>query len=68
MQMHLNDKLVCESLPKYGAAPSSGKAPVAGEEQWQTILGMSPCLDHVPFKKNDQITLTSIYDVNKHPL
>lgn len=66
MQMHLNEKLACESLPRYGSPPGAAAAPEG--EKVETILGMSPCTEHVPFKKGDKITLTSIYDVNKHPL
>jgi hypothetical protein len=66
IQMTLNDKVVCESFPTYGAVAGGRKAP--NGKEWQTISGMSRCDDPWPFKKGDVIKLVSIYDTEIHPL
>lgn len=53
MILAVNDKPVCESLPQY----KDGK-----------LWSMTACGKPVDVKKGDWITLTSIYDVTKHPL
>jgi hypothetical protein len=53
MILSVNNNTVCESLPEY-----------KGDELW----GMSACGGPVDVKKGDWITLTSVYDVTKHPL
>jgi hypothetical protein len=53
MILSVNNRTVCESLPEYKE-----------RELWS----MTACADPVDVKKGDYITLTSIYDVPKHPL
>jgi hypothetical protein len=53
MLLAVNDKVVCESLPEY-----------KGKELWS----MTACSGPIDVKKGDYITLTSVYDVPKHPL
>ena len=67
IEMLLNDKVVCRSLPTYGAAPGGGTKQPDGKE-WQTILEMSRCEDPVEFKKGDGIKLITYYDIDRHPL
>ncbi|TLD34863.1 hypothetical protein E2P81_ATG05028 [Venturia nashicola] len=66
IEMTLNDKTVCRSIPTYGGVPGGVKAPDGKE--WQTITSMSPCTDPFPFKKDDVIKLVSMYDTEEHPL
>lgn len=66
MEMTLNGKTVCRSIPTYGGAPGGLKAPDGKE--WQTITSMSQCTEPMPFKKDDVIKLLSIYDTEAHPL
>jgi hypothetical protein len=53
MLLSVNDNVVCESTPQY-----------RDRELWS----MSSCGGPVEVKKGDYLTLTSIYDVPKHPL
>lgn len=53
MSLAVNDKVVCESVPEY----KNGQ-----------LWTMSACGKPVEIKKGDYITLSSIYDVTKHPM
>ena len=53
MSLSVNNKTVCELLPEYKE-----------RELW----GMSACGQPVEVKNGHRITLTSVYDVLKHPL
>jgi hypothetical protein len=53
MILAVNDKPVCESFPEY-----------RGTELWS----MSSCGTSIPVQKGDWITLTSVYDIPKHPM
>jgi hypothetical protein len=59
MTMLINGKEVCESLPTYSAGGSANQ---------QTITGMSSCLEAIPVKKGDIMTMRSVYDLAKHPM
>jgi hypothetical protein len=65
MQMLLEDKLVCESFPKYENLPGAKKP---DGTSWQTITEMSYCDQPVKFRKNDKVVLVSNYDTTLHPL
>ena len=54
MELYLNDKELCVSKPRYG--------------EDGVIAGMSFCDKVVPVKKGDWITMSSVYDLTKHPL
>jgi hypothetical protein len=53
MFLSVNDKVVCESKPVY-----------KGKELWS----MTSCGDPIDVQKGDWLTLTSIYDIPKHPM
>jgi hypothetical protein len=54
MELYLNDKELCVSKPRYG--------------EDGVIAGMSFCDKVIPVKKGDWITMSSVYDLTKHPL
>jgi hypothetical protein len=40
----------------------------APKEEWQGIVAMSRCNQPIPVKKGDAITVTSLYDLELHPM
>jgi hypothetical protein len=50
----------------HGHGPSTVRASNASE--WETITGYTQCDQAIKVKKNDVVTMTSLYDVPKHKL
>jgi hypothetical protein len=59
MILAINGKEVCISVPSYGKG---------GDNNYETISSMSSCSKEIPVKKGDVLTMSSIYDLVKHPL
>jgi hypothetical protein len=59
MVLYLNGQPVCTSVPTYGKG---------GENNEQTITEMSKCTEGIPIKEGDVLTMSSEYDLAKHPL
>jgi hypothetical protein len=63
MQVFVNGKQVCSTVPTYAKMESRGK----DEEVHYTIREMSLCEPQVQLKKGDSLTIKSDYDVEKYP-
>jgi len=59
VKLFLNGKEVCTSLPTYKTG---------GLQNVASIVKMSGCYDQVPVTKGDVFTITTTYDIEKHPL
>jgi len=66
IQLYVNDKQVCDSKASYGG--KQGTLVTETGAKWETISSMTSCRDPVPIKKNDVVTIKSIYDLELHPL
>jgi len=65
MDLYVNGKYICSSNAIYGG--ESGTT-IQNGKKWETISGMSVCPGPVKIKDGDYMTLTSRYDLSKHPL
>jgi hypothetical protein len=65
IKVYLNDRLVCTSEAVYGGA--QGGTTIGGQK-WETISSYKSCLEPVPLKVGDVLTMTSDYDLTKHRL
>lgn len=59
MVLFINDKEACISQATYGKG---------GDNNDQTIVGLSMCPAIIPFKKGDVMTMDAVYDLGQHPL
>lgn len=59
MVLYINNKEVCTSQATYGKG---------GDNNDQTIVGLSRCPATIPFNKGDVMTLDAFYDLATHPL
>jgi Stress up-regulated Nod 19 len=59
MVLFLNGQRVCTSVPTYGKG---------GDNNYETIKEMSKCTERIPIKKGDVLTMSSEYNLAKHPL
>jgi hypothetical protein len=50
----------------HGHGPSIVRA--SNSSEWETITGYTQCDQAIKVKKNDIVTMTSLYDVPKHKL
>jgi hypothetical protein len=65
MDMFINNKYLCSSKAQYGG---EGSTTHVGDQEWETISGMSLCEGPLPVKKGDQLHMVVEYDLKKHPL
>jgi hypothetical protein len=63
----VNGKDVCTTKAIYGGDHGGVKTTNA-TQNWETITGYTSCDEAIKVKKNDIITMTSLYDVPKHKL
>jgi hypothetical protein len=61
MQVLVNGKQICNSLPDYVKVSRGNGTELYG------IREMSLCEAHAQLKKGDKLTIKSDYDVEKHP-
>jgi len=59
MQMYVNDKEVCTSEAVYGKG---------GDNNYETIVRMTPCAQGIKVKQGDMFSMKSVYDLKTHPL
>jgi hypothetical protein len=60
----LNGKTICDSQAIYGGEKGTLKTE---EGIWQTVSATVECHDPVKVSKNDTITISAHYDLEKHP-
>jgi hypothetical protein len=63
MQVLVNGKQICSTVPTYAKMDNNGKNEVAH----YSIREMSLCEPHAQLKKGDALTIKSDYDVEKYP-
>jgi hypothetical protein len=68
VDIFINNKLICNSIAKYGAeeqyiAPGQSK-----QEPWQTIAGMNECEMHSPISAGDLAHINVEYNLDQHPM
>jgi hypothetical protein len=59
MVLFINEKEMCVSRATYGQG---------GDNNNQTIVGLSICPAVISFKKGDVMTMDAVYDLGQHPL
>jgi len=64
MSVTLNGKNICVSKAEYGATYSG----ITTASKWTTISKMTDCVEAIPVKKGDRLTLEAAYDTVKHPM
>jgi hypothetical protein len=66
MELFLNGKPICTSYAKYGG---EGATTTIDGKTWETISGMSLCNEKpIPVKVGDALTMTAVYDLQRHPM
>lgn len=64
--LKLNGKEVCDSQASYGG--ERGTLVAEDGTKWSTISDMTVCDKPIDVVKGDVMTITSVYDLTKHPL